>query len=592
VRTKSLLAAAVAVTAATATALLGGPAAASPVSPVGAGRPIGVAGGPTANYVVLAADGVPMPAAIQAVTGLGGRVTASNPDIGTLTVTAPATGFIAAASRSKALAGVTSDRVIGRLPADRVSKPDVNAEPRAAARAAAVKARATGVTAPTTARPRAVGPAPAATEPLADLQWDMKMIKADQAAKTNKGDPRVLVGIIDSGIDTSNPDLAAVTDLDLSRNFVTDLPAIDGPCEFAGCVDPVGHDDDGHGTHVAGTVAAAANGIGISGVAPNVTLVEVRGGQDSGFLFLNPVINALTYSADIGIDVVNMSFFVDPWLFNCQNNPADSPDEQAEQRAITTAMVRALNYAHRHNVTLVAAEGNDHQDLGNPLPDRTSPDFPAGTAKTRTIDNATCLSLPIEGPNVIGVSALGPSLRKADYSNYGQERTTVAAPGGFFRDGFGTPTFRTAGNEVLSTYPEATLQAAGEVDAAGNVVPGFEGTVFKSCASDGRTCGYYTYLQGTSMASPHAAGVAALIVSRYGKADPNHPGGVTFSPDRVRDIITTSATKVPCAVPVERYANEGRGPEFDAPCTGTMSFNSIYGHGVVDTLAVVAGPRL
>ncbi len=583
-RTKSLLAAAAAVTAAAGLALVGTPAAANP-APASPSRQVVAIGGPTARYVVLAADGVSVPAATAAIGRLGGRVVASNPDIGTLTVEAPAAGFLAAVGRNPALAGASRDRVIGRLPADR---PDVNAEPAAAARARAAKIRAAGRTGRVTPiRPRAA----AGAEPLADLQWDMKMIKADQSARSNKGDGRVLVGIIDSGIDTSNPDLADRTDLNLSRNFVTDIPSLDGPCEFAGCVDPVGHDDNGHGSHVAGTVAAAANGIGLSGVAPDVTLVEVRGGQDGGLLFLNPVINALTYSADIGIDVVNMSFFVDPWLFNCQNNPADSPDEQAEQRATTTAMTRAMNYAHRHNVSMVTSLGNSHQDLGNPPPDTTSPDFPAGTAKTRVIDNASCLVLPVEGPNAISVSALGPSLRKADYSNHGLEQNTVSAPGGWFRDGFGTPTFRTVGNEVLSTYPKAVLQRIGQVDAAGNVVAGFEDTVYKSCGTDGR-CGYYTYLQGTSMAAPHATGVVALIVSRYGTADPAHPGGLSLAANRAETILTTTATKIPCAVPVERYTNEGRGPEYDAPCTGSMSFNSIYGHGVVDALAVVSGPRV
>ena len=56
-----------------------------------------------------------------------------------------------------------------------------------------------------------------------------------------------------------------------------------------------------------------------------MTLVEIRGGQDSGYLFLGPVTDALTYAGDVGLDVVNMSFYVDPWLYNCTANPADSP---------------------------------------------------------------------------------------------------------------------------------------------------------------------------------------------------------------------------------------------------------------------------
>jgi subtilisin family serine protease len=65
-------------------------------------------------------------------------------------------------------------------------------------------------------------------------------------------------------------------------------------------------------THVAGTIAAAANGFGISGVAPNVMPANIRAGQDSGYFFLQPVVDALTYAGVAGIDVVNMSFYVDP----------------------------------------------------------------------------------------------------------------------------------------------------------------------------------------------------------------------------------------------------------------------------------------
>ena len=245
----------------------------------------------------------------------------------------------------------------------------------------------------------------------------------------------------------------------------SDIPEIDGVCEFRGCVDPVGWDDSGHGTHVAGTIGAAANGFGVSGVAPNVTLVEIRGGQDSGFLFLGPVTDALTYAGDVGLDVVNMSFYVDPWLYNCTANPADSPEAQAEQRTIIRAMNRALNYAHNHGVTLVGSLGNNHEDLGKPRTDISSPDFPVDTAYPRPIDNATCVDLPVEGPHVIGVSALGPSTKKADYSNYGLEQTVVSAPGCDRRDFFGTPQYNTPGTRILSTYPMAVAINDGLIDA-------------------------------------------------------------------------------------------------------------------------------
>ena len=141
------------------------------------------------------------------------------------------------------------------------------------------------------------------------------------------------------------------------------------------CVDPPNVDDDGHGTHVASTIGSPINGIGIAGVAPNVTLVNLRAGQDSGYFFLQPTVDALTYAGDIGIDVVNMSYYVDPWLFNCTDNPADMPADQAEQRTIITAVQRALDYAHRKGVTLVAAAGNEAIDYTKASVDESSPDF-------------------------------------------------------------------------------------------------------------------------------------------------------------------------------------------------------------------------
>ena len=93
-----------------------------------------------------------------------------------------------------------------------------------------------------------------------------------------------------------------------------------------------------------------------------MTLVNLRAGQDSGFFFLQPTVDALTYAGDIGIDVVNMSYYVDPWLFNCAAQPGRHADAQAEQRTIVTATKRALDYADNHGVTLVSAAGNGATD--------------------------------------------------------------------------------------------------------------------------------------------------------------------------------------------------------------------------------------
>jgi len=524
----------------------------------------------TTEYTVVAADNVSTTDAAAAISKAGGKVVASNETVGMFTVTAPSSGFVEKAAASSKLVGATHQVAIGKAP-KKVQPSDVEKEAQAAASAAAKKSGGKK-------------PATAGLDPLDDKLWGLKTVKSDLARKVNAGDKRVTVGILDTGVDASQPDIAPNFNWALSKNFAKDIVDIDGPCEVASCLDPVGTDDGGHGTHVAGTIGAAANGFGISGVAPNVSLVELKGGQDSGYFFLEPTVNALVHAANSGIDVVNMSFYVDPWLFNCTANPADSPAAQAEQRTIIRAMFRALTYAHFKGVTLVSALGNNHEDKGKPRTDTSSPDYPVDTAYDRPIDNSTCWDLPTEGPFVIGVSSIGPSSNKSDYSDYGLERIGVAAPGGYFRDGFGTDTFRTVGNEILSTYPKKVLQEEGSVDADGNVVPDFADSVFKECNAAGQ-CGYYTYLQGTSMASPHTAGVAALIVSAHGTKQGK---GFGLEPWKVEYLLYSTAAEHACPTPrLQSYVNVGRSTEFDALCEGSTEFNGFYGFGIVDAYAAV-----
>ncbi|HEV2887014.1 MAG TPA: S8 family serine peptidase [Jatrophihabitans sp.] len=530
--------------------------------------------GAATSYVVLAKAGGSTEALARQLQDSGATVTSVNQAIGMVIVTSTDTAF---ASHTQGLAGVSGvgrDRSIGHAPA---SPNAVEKEAQLASGVAAAPAKA---------------PKAKQGDPLDSLLWGMDMINAPEAHHITTGDHRVTVGVLDTGIEGFHPDLKTNFSTKLSRNFTTDMPDIDGPCEFAGCVDPASWDDNEHGTHVAGTIAAAANGFGLSGVAPKVTLVNIRGGQDSGYFFLGPVTNALTYAGDVGIDVVNMSFYLDPWLYNCVGGaPEDSPAEAADQEVTIEAMTRALNYAHAHNVTLVNSAGNEHRDMANPRPDISSPDYGADP-HFRTISNATCLNLPAEGPHVLATSSLGPSGKKADYSNYTTDLTSgeldFSAPGGWFRDGFGTPSFRTNENEILSTAPTHVMQELGYVDADLNITAAGAALGVKKACNDEGECGFYQYLQGTSMAAPHTSGVAALAVSAHGVKDTTPARGLTMDPDAVAALMAATATDHACpAGGVQSYTQEGRSAEFTATCVGTPEFNGFYGAGIVNALGVV-----
>ena len=373
------------------------------------------------------------------------------------------------------------------------------------------------------------------------MQWDMQMIgaTAEGTYATQQGEKGVTVAVIDTGVDASHPDIAPNLDVARSRNWTTDRPDIDGDCADdpdGSCSDPATVDEDGHGTHVAGTIASPINGFGMAGVAPNVTLVNDRAGQDSGFFFLFETIAALDYAGSIGADVANMSFYTDPWQYNCPSGTRRScrgrrwrptrrssrPSSSSSSNQIQGAVDRAL----AADVTLVAAAGNFHSNLDGDKVDDTSPDYPEGSEQVRLVSD-WCRDMPTEATGVISVSAVGPSKAKADYSNYGAGQETggtgddpageidVAAPGGYFRDFFGTDQFQVPENEILGPYPRNVAEANKEIGGSGKPKSEF---VVRDCspAKEGpaadpspqprpqAACAYYQLIQGTSMASPHA----------------------------------------------------------------------------------------
>jgi len=358
-------------------------------------------------------------------------------------------------------------------------------------------------------------------DPYFSRQWDMRQIHVPEAHLVTMGSPDVVVGDIDTGLDYTHPDLAANVDFSNSVSCVGGVPNQD-PAAWM--------DEHGHGTHTAGTIAALANnGIGVIGVAPNVKIAGIKAGNDDGYFFPEAVICAFMWAGDHHLDVTNNSYYADPWLFNCRNDH--------EQHAIWKAEQRAIRYAMSQGVTVVAAQGNENMDLAKKNYDDTSPDYPPGSEIDRQITNA-CVQIPNEIPGVIGVTANGSLLQKSAYSSYGVGVTQVVAPGGDSRR-YQDPGDGSRG-AVYSTYP-------------GN---------------------RYVGMTGTSMASPHVAGVAALILSEYGK----------MPPGRVQAIINQTAEPQPC--PPNPFDPSGTG-RYLAICQGGIGYNSFYGHGQVDAYNAV-----
>ena len=345
-------------------------------------------------------------------------------------------------------------------------------------------------------------------DPLEALQWDMMQIRAPQAHDLQSGRRSVDVGILDTGIDATHPDFVIdgeLTNVDCARgrNSIVFMPM--GP----GVGTPVPCSDNGfHGTHVAGTVAAQANQLGVVGVAPNATLVPVKVCDASGFCYASAVIDGVTYAGDQRFDVINMSF-VDDDGFQESTEFKCTSDET--QRAFRQAVERAMQYARSQGVTPVAALGNSDQDLAHPTDDAGQP-----------ISNE-CAVVHAETKGVIGTASLGHNSQKAGYSNYGSGKVDVAAPGGAGTTGDCRTT-------ILSTLPG----------------------------------GSYGCIQGTSMASPHAAGVAALLVSQFGSSGTD--GDVKLSPTKVEALLQGTAIDI-----------------------GLPGYDECFGNGRIDALRAVTG---
>ncbi|MDO8511577.1 MAG: S8 family peptidase [Nanoarchaeota archaeon] len=240
---------------------------------------------------------------------------------------------------------------------------------------------------------------PAPSQPAQQLPWGVDKVDAELSNNTGLG---VTVCVVDTGIDKDHPDLQA--NIVGGKNFVAKGATIDST---------KWDDDNGHGTHVAGTIAAVDNTIGVVGVAPSASLLAAKVLNRQGSGYLSDVIAGIDYCVQSGAKVVSMSL-------------GSSSDVQAFHNAVDAA--------YADGVLLVAAAGNDY---------------------------GGAVSYPAAYDSVVAVSATDSNNNLASFSNVGPE-VELAAPG----------------VSILSTYKD----------------------------------GGYATLSGTSMATPHVSGVAALAI--------------------------------------------------------------------------------
>ena len=291
--------------------------------------------------------------------------------------------------------------------------------------------------------------------------WGMEAIKAPRVWKKGTGSDDVYIAVLDSGVDYNHPDIAPNFSHEYSRNFV----AVDGK------VDPKAYfDENKHGTHCAGTIAAVGNNsIGVAGVNWKAKIISVRvlnavgGGTDDDVMAgINYVTELLTSNPNLNIAAVN---------FSVGGSESTVPNANLPYYLA----LKALSDTNR--TIFCAAAGNDFSEVGVPnfgsKIEVTQGEYvypPSVHAVSQGIDN------------MIVIAAVTPGLERADFSNYDRRYVDVAAPG----------------VAILSTVPYNASE-----DLRFDVVD--------------RTYAYQ-FFNGTSMATPHVAGAVALLKSLYPKA--------------------------------------------------------------------------
>jgi subtilisin family serine protease len=295
------------------------------------------------------------------------------------------------------------------------------AERLAAQRVTEVKPQPARATLPAT------DPAKVPTADLSAQQWDMRMINAGRGAPAGRRD--VVVGVLDSGIDPDHPDLSGALDRADSAGCLTGAPDR-SPSAWAPTTSV-------HGTHVAGIIAAADDGHGVTGVAPGVRVASVKVIDDRGYADPEAAVCGLMWAAARHMRLTNSSFFVNPWTLSCIRGD--------DRGVVHEALARAVEHSTSAGTLNVAAATNEAVGL---TPSARSGSPGAGTG---------CEALPAALRDVVAVSAVGSDRVKAGYSSYGLGVIDVTAPGG------------ETGECVLSTVPGGYAPLCGTSMAAPHV---------------------------------------------------------------------------------------------------------------------------